>query len=94
MPNPQPPTPDPQPLTPAARQGHVIICGLGNLGVRVYSQLDLLGIPLVVVDARPEPQFVARVRGGHDQLIIGDARQSEVMERAGIATAPRPDHHL
>lgn len=81
-----PPAPNPPVPTPAA-QGHVIICGLGNLGMRIYTQLDLLGIPTVVVDARPEPQFVPRVRAGHDQLIVGDARQREVLDRAGIATA-------
>jgi Trk K+ transport system NAD-binding subunit len=80
------PTPSPEP-PPAARRDHVIICGLGNLGIRIYHQLDLMGVPLVVVDAHPEPQFVTRVRAGHDRLIVGDARQPEVLDRAGLATA-------
>ncbi len=86
MQDPHPPPTHPQP-PPPARHDHVIICGLGNLGIRIYSQLDLMGVPVVVVDARPEPQFVARVRTGHDQLIVGDARQPEVLERAGLSTA-------
>jgi Trk K+ transport system NAD-binding subunit len=70
-----------------ARRDHVIICGLGNLGFRVYSQLDLLGIPLVVIDRAPEPEFVRRVRQGDDCLLRDDARQPEALVAADIATA-------
>ncbi len=83
-----PPTPNPQPPSPVPPwRDHVIICGLGNLGVRIYTQLDQMGIPLVVVDATPDLQWQDRVRAGGDRLIVGDARLPEVLERAGIATA-------
>jgi Trk K+ transport system NAD-binding subunit len=65
----------------------VIICGLGNLGFRVYSQLDTLGIPLVVIDRAPAPEFVRRVRQGDDCLLRDDARQPEALAAADIAQA-------
>ena len=65
----------------------MIICGLGNLGFRIYSQLDLLGMPLVVIDRGPAPEFVRRVRQGDDCLLRDDARQPEALAAADIATA-------
>jgi Trk K+ transport system NAD-binding subunit len=72
---------------PVGRHDHVIICGLGNLGFRIYTQLDEMGIPLVVIDRSPDREFVRRVRAGSDCILIDDARQPEALAAADIATA-------
>src|SRR3984957_5894202 len=41
--------------TQADRKGHVIVCGLPGLGLRIVEQLALSGVPAVVVDDNPAP---------------------------------------
>jgi len=35
----------------ASWRGHVIVCGLHGVGLRIVEQLNLSGVPAVVVDA-------------------------------------------
>lgn len=76
------------PITsPRMLRDHVIICGLGNLGFRIYTQLDAIGIATVIVDRAPDDDFISRVHLGADYLVRDGARHSGVLEKAGIATA-------
>lgn len=36
-------------------RGHVIVCGLHGVGLRIVEELSLSGVPAVVVDDRPDP---------------------------------------
>jgi len=40
-------------------RGHVIVCGLHGVGLRIVEELSLSGVPAVVVDDRPSPQATA-----------------------------------
>ncbi|HMA36623.1 MAG TPA: NAD-binding protein [Chloroflexia bacterium] len=71
----------------AAVRDHVILCGLANLGVRIYSQLAAIGVPVVVVDRAPEPIWGGRVAADGGGLVAADARLPESLAAAGIATA-------
>jgi hypothetical protein len=37
--------------------GHVIVCGLHGVGLRIVEQLSLSGVPAVVVDDHPDPRL-------------------------------------
>ena len=71
----------------AAPTGTIILCGLGNLGYRIYTQLEVMGIPVVVIDPQPDATFLHRVAAGEDRVVRADARLPGVLERAGIGTA-------
>jgi Trk K+ transport system NAD-binding subunit len=67
--------------------GHVIVCGLPGVGLRIVEQLALSGVPTVVVDENPAPAL-ARVLGGWGvPLIVGSTRAEEVLMSAGLAGA-------
>ena len=70
----------------ASLRDHVIICGLGNLGFRIFNQLNMIGVPLLVVDPRPDAGFARRIQTSAT-LLTEDARLDEVLAEAGIATA-------
>ncbi len=70
----------------------VIVCGLGKVGFRVVRWLlDYSTHPRVVVVTRPEgsrPGFLSHVRElGVETIIEGDARDAEVLKRAGVEHA-------
>ena len=49
---------DPPLLEPA---GHVIVCGLHALGLRIVEVLRASEVPVVVVDDDPDPQMVSLI---------------------------------
>ncbi|HMD94771.1 MAG TPA: NAD-binding protein [Trebonia sp.] len=68
-------------------RGHVIVCGLPGVGLRIVEQLTLSGVPAVVVDDNPDPPL-ARMLGTWDvPLITGSARAEETLVSAGLAGA-------
>jgi Trk K+ transport system NAD-binding subunit len=68
-------------------RGHVIVCGLPGVGLRIVEQLALSGVPAVVVDDSPDPPL-ARMLGAWDvPLITGSARAEDTLVSAGLAGA-------
>ena len=68
-------------------RGHVIVCGLPGVGLRIVEQLTLSGVPAVVVDDNPDPPL-ARMLGTWDvPLITGSARAEDTLVSAGLAGA-------
>jgi Trk K+ transport system NAD-binding subunit len=68
-------------------QGHVIVCGLDGVGLRIVEQLTLSGVPAVVVDDSPAPTL-ARLAGAWGvPLVTGPARSEETLTAAGLAGA-------
>ncbi len=64
---------------------HVIVAGLGRVGMQAVIELQESGRECVVIDPRPEAMALAQHR---ECLIIqGDASNDEVLESAGIARA-------
>jgi Trk K+ transport system NAD-binding subunit len=62
----------------------VIVCGLGRLGRRVLESLRAAGMSAVVVDRHCDPTSPS-LKGV--RAIVGDFRQAEVLESAGIREA-------
>jgi voltage-gated potassium channel len=64
---------------------HYIICGFGRIGEIISRQLKDRGVPLVVVDNKPENLGRLEESGYH--FIAGDATREEVLLEAGIERA-------
>jgi Trk K+ transport system NAD-binding subunit len=67
--------------------GHVIVCGLGNVGYRVVEELLGYGERVVVLEMARDSRFVTTVRRLGVAVIHGDATVREVLRQANAATA-------
>src|ERR1700761_1867802 len=71
-----------------ARSGHVIVCGLEGVGLRIVEQLALSGVPTVVVDDNPVPALARLVEAWPGvQLVAGPSRAEETLMEAGLGSA-------
>ncbi len=66
---------------------HIIVCGLGHLGIRVVRELIGLREDIVVIELQADCPRFDEVRGYDIPIIVGDARAAEVLDRAGIERA-------
>lgn len=68
-------------------RNHVVVCGLGKVGYRVV--LHLLGMQqeVVGVDKDPGARFLPVIRKEKVPVVIGNARQQDVLEKAGVRFA-------
>jgi Trk K+ transport system NAD-binding subunit len=71
----------------AAASGHVIVCGLHDVGLRVIEQLVAAGERVVVVDVDPEPRLVRIVAELGVMHIDASAQRSATLHAAGLASA-------
>jgi Trk K+ transport system NAD-binding subunit len=67
--------------------GHVVVCGLGNIGFRVVETLVGLGRRVVVIEETRDSRFVATVRRLGVPVLIGDATVNQVLEQARVGRA-------
>ncbi len=68
-------------------KGHVIVCGLPGVGLRIVEQLALSGVPAVVVDDNPAPALARILDAWGVTLITGPARAEETLKSAGLSEA-------
>ncbi|GAB4123529.1 MAG: NAD-binding protein [Roseiflexaceae bacterium] len=66
---------------------HVIICGLGRVGMRTVQQVIDAGYDPVVIDVNWQSEFVLRALARNVPVIVGDAREPLILRRAGIQRA-------
>jgi Trk K+ transport system NAD-binding subunit len=71
----------------ASWQGHVIVCGLRGVGLRIVEQLTLSGVPAIVVDDDPPAPLARVIREWGVPLIAGPTRAEETLMSAGLAGA-------
>jgi Trk K+ transport system NAD-binding subunit len=67
--------------------GHVIVCGLHEVGLRTVEQLHLAGARVVVLDDDGDERFGRIIRGWDIPLLARDAHLTEPLHEAGIAGA-------
>jgi Trk K+ transport system NAD-binding subunit len=67
--------------------GHVVVCGIGNIGFRCVEELVRLGQQVVAIQRDAENPFAATVRRMGVAVIIGDATIPEVLRQARADTA-------
>ncbi len=68
-------------------RGHVIVCGLPGVGLRIVEQLTLSGVPAVVVDDAPDPPLARMLDAWGVPLITGSTGAEDTLMSAGLAGA-------
>jgi Trk K+ transport system NAD-binding subunit len=70
-----------------ALAGHVIVCGLHDVGMRVVEQLHAAGEQVVVVDDDPDSRLLRVVADWGVTYLAGSPRRSATLDEAGIDQA-------
>jgi Trk K+ transport system NAD-binding subunit len=67
--------------------GHVVVCGLGNVGYRCVEELVAIGERVVAIDRTNDNPFIATCRRKGVPTFVGDATIPEVLRQAKTDTA-------
>jgi Trk K+ transport system NAD-binding subunit len=67
--------------------GHVVVCGLGNIGYRLVNELMEIGERVVAIDKFADNPFIATVRRKGVPTFVGDATIPDVLKQARADTA-------
>lgn len=68
-------------------ENHVIVCGLGNVGLRVVQHLKQFDEAMVVIEANKDSRFAHEVAGDEIPVLFGDARDTRLLETANVVKA-------
>ncbi|MEB3292352.1 MAG: NAD-binding protein [Synechococcales bacterium] len=66
---------------------HIVVCGLGGLGIQVVQQLISQGHEVVVVEPDANNRFLSSIRSLKIPVIQGEANQSSTLQMANITGA-------
>ncbi|HEY0500772.1 MAG TPA: NAD-binding protein [Kutzneria sp.] len=66
---------------------HVVVIGLGQVGVRVVAQLHDLGVPVVCIDRNENARGIPLAKRLGLPVIIGDASRDDTLRAAYIGTS-------
>jgi Trk K+ transport system NAD-binding subunit len=67
--------------------GHIIVCGLGNIGYGVVQELRNRGEPVVVIERAADNRFIGPARRLGAAVIVGDGTVLEVLRQAHADSA-------
>ena len=67
--------------------GHIVVCGLGNIGYRVVNELLERKEQAVVIERAADNRFINTVRGQGAAVLIGDATLPELLKQAHVDAA-------
>jgi Trk K+ transport system NAD-binding subunit len=67
--------------------GHVVVCGLGNIGYRLVNELIEMGERVVAIDKVADNPFIATVRRKGVPTFVGDATLPDVLKQTRAETA-------
>jgi Trk K+ transport system NAD-binding subunit len=68
-------------------EGHVVVCGLGNVGFRIVESLRKADQAVVVVEPVRDGRFLVSARRLGAAIIVGDATAADVLQQARVQTA-------
>jgi voltage-gated potassium channel len=68
-------------------KNHIIVCGLGHLGIRVVRELILLEEDIVVIELKDDSPRFDKLRPYGIPIIVGDGRDMDVLKKAGLDRA-------
>jgi Trk K+ transport system NAD-binding subunit len=68
-------------------RNHVVVCGLGNIGYRVATQLHNLGLQVAATEKEEGSRGIADVRRLGVPVMLGDARTPETLRALNVAHA-------
>ncbi len=67
--------------------GHVVVCGLGNVGYRLVQELIAMGERVVAIDKTPDGPFIETVRRMGVPVFVGDVTVPEVLRQVRADSA-------
>ena len=73
--------------TYAGWRGHVIVCGLHGVGLRIVELLNSSSVPTVVIDDHPDPRLARNLASWGIPHLAGSSRSAETLADAGLAGA-------
>ncbi len=76
-----------QKMIATTMENHVIVCGLGNVGVRVVQHLRQFSQDVVAIESNPEARFVSEVASYEVPVLYGDVRDGAMLEAASVKKA-------
>jgi Trk K+ transport system NAD-binding subunit len=68
-------------------QDHVVVVGLGALGIRVVSDLSAAGYAVAVIERDDENRFLSTARDLNVPIVFGDATMSQTLQAARVDRA-------
>jgi len=71
------------------RRGHVVVCGLGELGLRLALEYRQSGESVVAIEADADSPSVETARYHGITVLIGDARSRAILRETRVARAAR-----
>lgn len=66
---------------------HIVVCGLGHVGIRVVESLQRLGASVIAIERNKVDSFAEVVEGLGFPVLYGDARRDELLIEAGVRRA-------
>lgn len=79
--------PEWQRMVASAYRNHIVVVGVGKLGMRIIKGLVDLREPVVAIEAKKTSQHLDDVQDFDVPVIIGNGRQKKVLAEAGVAVA-------
>jgi Trk K+ transport system NAD-binding subunit len=67
--------------------GHIVVCGLGNIGFRTVEELLKLDARVVVIELARDARFLSTARRLGVPVLVGDATVSGILQQAHCAQA-------
>jgi Trk K+ transport system NAD-binding subunit len=68
-------------------RGHIVVCGLGNVGFRVVEELLRQEEPVVILERSRDNAFIAPARRKGAAVVVGDATLTDVLRQTRAASA-------
>ncbi len=68
-------------------QDHIVVCGMGTVGLRVCDQLRAAGVEVVGIERDPSPAMLAAARRLGVPMVSGDASDASTLAAAGAGRA-------
>ncbi|MEV5652971.1 NAD-binding protein [Nocardia sp. NPDC052254] len=72
---------------PSRMEDHVVVAGLGNIGMRVVEQLSDLGVPVVALDNDENARGIALARSLGVPVVLGQATWEDTLLSVGTPKA-------
>ncbi len=66
---------------------HVVVCGVGRLGIRVLEELVSAGAAVVGIEKEEDGRFLPQARQLGAPILVGNMKDDAVLESAGISHA-------
>ncbi|MBN1310900.1 MAG: NAD-binding protein [Anaerolineae bacterium] len=66
---------------------HIIVCGLGRVGLRVVRELVRLDEEMVGIEIKSVSPNFTEISSYNVPILTGDARSAEILEKAGVLRA-------